>query len=226
MIKQTTIKQATRLKTSKKVLSFMLTAVIGLIVTTSTVEAGGDKPMPDAPKIGQPAPGFTAINSNGDTVSLADYKGKTVILEWTNHDCPFVEKHYNSGNMQTLQNQARSQGFVWLSIISSAKGKQGQVDGTKANDIARQKNAMPTAILLDIEGKVGRAYDAKTTPHMFIIDPEGILRYQGAIDSISSASMDDIKTATNYVQQAMNEMIAGKPVSTSDTTPYGCSVKY
>lgn len=179
-----------------------------------------------AATVGQPAPAFKLVDSTGKTHSLADYKGKTVVLEWTNHECPFVKKHYGSGNMQAQQKQATADGVVWLSVNSSAPGKQGNVDGAAAEKVRKDARAVQTAYLLDPTGATGRAYGAKTTPHMYIIDPQGVLRYAGGIDSIQSADVADIKKATQYVPQALAELAAGKPVSVAVTRPYGCSVKY
>ena len=179
-----------------------------------------------AARINEPAPDFTAVDSNGDTRKLSDYKGQIVILEWTNHQCPFVGKHYGSGNMQALQAEATAEGVVWLSIISSAPGQQGYVDGAGANEQTTSRGASPTAVLLDPEGTIGRLYGARTTPHMYAIDPEGILRYMGGIDSIPSADPGDIESAQNYVRPAIASLLAGEPVATPTATPYGCSVKY
>lgn len=175
---------------------------------------------------GEPAPDFTLLDSQGVQRSLSDFAGKTVVLEWTNHQCPFVRKHYGAGNLQAQQRAAVDQGVVWLIINSSAPGKQGHVEAAEANRIQAEWNAHQTHYLLDPEGKVGRLYEAKTTPHMFVIDPAGVLRYNGAIDSIPSADPDDIAEATQYVPQVLAELAAGKPVSVSLTQPYGCSVKY
>ena len=179
-----------------------------------------------AAKVDQPAPAFELVDSTGKTRSLSDYAGKTVVLEWTNHECPFVRKHYGSGNMQAQQRDATGKGVVWLSINSSAPGNQGHVDGAAAERVRSQARAAQTAYLLDPDGTVGRAYGAKTTPHMYVIDPKGVLRYAGGIDSIPSADTDDIKQATQYVPQALAELAAGKPVSVKVSRPYGCSVKY
>ncbi|MES0874855.1 thioredoxin family protein [Sinimarinibacterium thermocellulolyticum] len=182
-----------------------------------------------APTIGQPAPAFTAVDSKGATVSLADFKGKFVVLEWTNDGCPFVQKHYSGGadgNMQRLQRKARDKGAVWLSVISSAPGKQGHVSGEQADALSEQRGAVPTHVLLDESGEVGRLYEAKTTPHMFIVDPEGTLIYAGGIDSIPSADVDDIPKATPYVELALTQAMAGEPVRHPLTKPYGCSIKY
>ena len=176
--------------------------------------------------VGQPAPDFTGVDSNGNQHALSQYKGKTVVLEWTNHDCPYVKKHYNSGNMQTLQKQATADGVVWLSIISSRPGKQGHVSGGKANDLTRSRNAAPTAVILDETSAIGRLYGAKTTPHMYIVDKTGQLVYMGGIDSIPSSDEADIAGAKNYVRAALDAMTAGKTIEDSITRPYGCSVKY
>jgi peroxiredoxin len=177
-------------------------------------------------KIDEAAPDFTLTDSRGKTVSLSDHKGKLVVLEWTNHECPFVRKHYESGNMQKLQRDYTGKGVVWLSFISSAPGKQGHLTGDQAEELSKKRDASPSAVLLDPTGKVGQSYGAKTTPHMYIIDKDGTLRYAGGIDSIKSTDQADIKTAKNYVSQALDELLAGKPVSEPATAPYGCGVKY
>jgi peroxiredoxin len=178
------------------------------------------------PEIGKPAPDFTGTDVNGKAVKLSDFKGKTVVLEWNNPECPFVVKHYKEGNMQKLQKDATAKGVVWLSINSGAPGKQGHMDGAKAKaTLAEQKGAV-SAYLLDPEGKIGKLYDARTTPHMFVIDPKGQLAYMGAIDSIRSANASDVAKAENYVTAALSAISSGKPVATPVTQPYGCSVKY
>jgi len=177
-------------------------------------------------EVGKPAKDFTATDTNSKNHSLSDYKGKIVVLEWLNHGCPFVKKHYNSGSMQELQKRYTEKGVIWLSIISSAPGKQGYCTPEEANELTQQKNAAPTALLLDPDGEVGKLYDAKTTPHMFIINSDGVLVYNGAIDDISSTKIEDIANAKNYVQIALDELMAGKQVSTQTSQPYGCSVKY
>lgn len=176
--------------------------------------------------VGKPASDFTATDSNGKSHSLSDYKGKVVVLEWLNHGCPYVRKHYNSGNMQALQKTYTKKGVVWFSIISSAPGKQGYCTPEEANDAIKQKKAFPTALLLDPDGIVGKLYGAKTTPHMYIIDSEGILVYNGGIDDIRSSKTDDIAKAINYVKLALDELLAGKEISIKTSRPYGCSVKY
>jgi hypothetical protein len=178
-----------------------------------------------AAKVGQPAPAFALVDSTGQKRSLADFAGKTIVLEWTNHECPFVKKHYG-GNMQAQQRDATANGVVWLSLNSSAPGKQGHVDGAAAERVRAKASAAQTAYLLDPDGTTGRAYGAMTTPHMYVIDPTGVLRYAGGIDSIPSADTADIAKATQYVPQALAELAAGKPVSVATTRPYGCAVKY
>jgi len=178
------------------------------------------------PEAGQPAPDFEVVDTNGETVSLSQLKGKTVVLEWTNHECPFVVKHYGSGNMQTLQKEAVADNVVWVSVISSGEGKQGYVDAAKANQLSSERDASPSHILLDPTGELGHLYAAKTTPHMFVINAQGQLAYMGGIDSKASADPADIASATNYVRSALTEIKGGKPVTTSTSRPYGCSVKY
>jgi peroxiredoxin len=176
--------------------------------------------------VDEPAPDFTCNDSNGVEHRLSSYKGKIVVLEWLNHDCPFVKKHYGSGNMQKLQKIYTEKDVIWLSVISSAPGKQGFCTPDKANDLTRTKNAHPTAVLLDPLGTVGKKYSAKTTPHMFIINKEGILVYNGGIDDKRSTDLQDVDRAIKYVENALNELLAGKDVSTKTSAPYGCSVKY
>lgn len=178
---------------------------------------------------GTPAPVFTdATTSTGETISLSDFAGKTVVLEWTNDGCPFVKKHYAEPvrNMQALQDRAASEDLVWISVISSAPGKQGYVSGAQAEAINAGRSAVPAYTILDPEGDIGRAYSAKTTPHMYIIDGNGMLTYNGAIDSVRSAKVEDIEGATNYVSAALDAMAEGAPIVEASTTPYGCSVKY
>jgi len=178
-------------------------------------------------KVGQPAPDFTLTDINGQTHSLSEYKGKTVVLEWNNPDCPFVKKHYESGNIPGLQKSATADGVVWLVINSGATGKEGADYTPEQIKAWLQKNsAAPTAYCYDHDGKVGHLYNAKTTPDMYVINPDGILVYDGAIDSIRSADISDIAKATNYVKAALEAVKAGQPVPTPVSRPYGCSVKY
>jgi hypothetical protein len=183
-------------------------------------------PASAKPAIGHPAPAFSVVDSNGKTHNLADYKGKTVVLEWNNPECPFVKKHYGAGNMQAQQGKATAAGVIWLSVNSGAAGQQGNLDGAGANAYIAKVGAKPSAYLLDADGKVGHAYGARTTPHVFVIDGEGVLRYMGGIDSTPSTDPADIPGATQYVSQALGELAAGKAVSVPSSEPYGCSVKY
>lgn len=171
------------------------------------------------------APAFTATTADGKTVSLADYKGKTVVLEWTNHDCPYVKKHY-SGNMQSQQKAAAAQGVVWLQVISSAPGQQGHVDGAAAQKLTADRGAAVTATLLDPKGEIGKAYGAQTTPHMYVIKADGTLAYKGGIDSIATSKVDDIAKAEPYLTEALAAVAAGRKVEKASTRPYGCAVKY
>lgn len=176
--------------------------------------------------VGRPAPAFTLTDSNGNSHSLADYQGKHVVLEWINHGCPFVQKHYDSGNMQRLQKKYVEKDVVWLSIASSAEGKQGNLTPAEWNAVEKEKGAAPTALLIDADGKVGRLYGARTTPHMFVIDASGTLVYAGAIDDKPSTKQADIATAKNFVAAALDESMLGRPVTVASEEPYGCSVKY
>ena len=175
---------------------------------------------------GNAAPAFKEVNTAGKEISLADFKGKTVILEWTNDGCPFVKKHYNSKSMQDTQAAATADGVIWLSVISSKPGSQGHVNGAAADKLTADRGAKPTHVLLDPDGSMGRAYGAKTTPHMYIITPDGKIAYNGAIDSIQSNKVEDVPKATNYVTTALASLKAGKAPDPALTVPYGCDVKY
>ncbi|MGI8821592.1 MAG: thioredoxin family protein [Chthoniobacterales bacterium] len=177
-------------------------------------------------KVGSPAPNFSLSDAKGKTHSLADLKGKYVVLEWFNPECPFVKKHYGTGHMQKLQAEYAGKGVVWLSIDSSAKGKEGNLTPEAAAKQSTEWKMDHTTLLLDADGKVGQMYGAKNTPHMFIVNPEGNLIYQGAIDSKATPNVADLADATNYVKAALDESLGGKPVTTATTKPYGCSVKY
>ena len=179
-----------------------------------------------AARVGDPAPDFTGTDSHGQTHKLSDYRGKFVVLEWTNNGCPFTQKHYNSGNMQDLQKEWTAKGVVWLTILSSAQGEQGYMTADQENAYIAKVHADPTAAILDPSGAIGREYSARTTPHMFVIDPSGKLIYAGAIDDHPTPDPGDIKVSKNYVSEALTEAMSGKPVATSSTRPYGCSVKY
>ena len=193
--------------------------VVTLVVTALSMVAL-------AARVGEPAPNFTATDSNGKAHTLSSYRGKFVVLEWHNQGCPYTKKHYDSGNMERLQKEWTQKGVVWFTVISSAPGTQGYVTAEQENDYMRRMNAAPTAALLDPTGDLGHLYGAKTTPHMFIINPDGVLIYDGAIDDKPTPDQADIPTSTNYVSSALSEAMSGKPVSTPTSRPYGCSVKY
>ncbi len=198
----------------------ILTAAAALFVAACLPSANAEV------TVGEPAPEFTATDTNGVTHKLSDFRGKNVVLEWSNHDCPFVVKHYGPGNMQKVQKQATDNGAIWITIVSSAKGKQGNVTSNEANKIMKDVGAHSTARVLDPSGDLGKLYGAKTTPHMFVINKDGVLSYAGAIDSDSGFSSKGIADAENYVLAALDDLNAGKTVQTPSTKPYGCSVKY
>ena len=199
-------------------MNHILKSTLALLVATGTVFA--------APQVGQPAPEFTLTDSNGTSHKLSDFKGKFVVLEWLNHGCPFVQKHYDGGNMQGLQKEYTGKDVVWLSIVSSAPGKQGHMSAEETNKTKEEKGSAATAILIDEDGTVGKLYDAKVTPELYVVNPEGVLVYAGAIDDRKSTDAADVAGAKNYVKQALDEAMAGKPVSEPSTPAYGCSVKY
>jgi len=196
------------------------------IATTAFVFATIIGTVLAAPQTGQPAPEFTLTDSNGKSHKLSDFKGKFVVLEWLNHGCPFVKKHYDGGNMQGLQKEYTGKDVVWLSIASSAPGKQGHMSPEETNKAKEEKGSAATAILIDEDGTVGKLYDAKVTPELYVINPEGTLVYMGAIDDKKSVDAADVAGAKNYVKQALDEALAGNPVSEPATEAYGCSVKY
>ena len=179
-----------------------------------------------AVRVGERAPDFTATDTNGQSHKLSQYAGKFVVLEWHNRGCPYTQKHYTSGNMERLQREWTGRGVIWLTVISSAPGKQGYVTAADENAFVKEMKAAPTAVLLDSTGALGHLYDAKTTPQMIIINPQGVMIYDGAIDDKPTTDTADISGAKNYVQQALEEATAGKAVSVASTRPYGCSVKY
>jgi AhpC/TSA family len=212
----------TSLQFNERITRLALTLIAALWASVgTTVPALGD-----ALQIGQPAPEFTVKDSKGSSLSLSQYRGKTVVLEWTNAECPYTRKHYTSGNMQGIQALAQKDGVIWLTVISSAPGKQGYVNGPAADALTQSRGAVPTAVLLDPSGTVGRLYGAKTTPHMYVIDKNGALQYMGGIDSIATADVSDIAKAEPYLREAMLDVVQGKPVAHPVTRPYGCSVKY
>lgn len=198
-----------------KLLSRFL-AVLVLIISTAQAEL----------KVGDPAPNFEATDTEGKKHNLSDLKGKIVVLEWTNHKCPFVIKHYTRNNMPQLQEKYTGKGIVWLSIVSSAPGKEGHINSTEANEIRKNMNVKSTATILDESGAIGKSYDARTTPHMFVIDKEGKIAYMGAIDDKPTTNPDDITTAQNYVAKALDALLEGKKIGLTQSVPYGCSIKY
>lgn len=200
-------------------------ALTGAALAVGLTLAGGATAM-TAPELGQPAPAFAGVDSYGKPHALADYRGKVVVLEWTNDGCPYVGKHYGTGNMQALQKEAAAEGVVWLSVISSAPGTQGHVSPDKANQLTETRDAAPAAVLLDPEGEIGRLYAAKVTPHMYVIDAEGRLVYMGGIDDRPTARYEDVEGANNYVRAALDDVLAGKAVRTPYARAYGCTVKY
>jgi hypothetical protein len=205
-----------------KSLTIAALAAIGVFA----VEQATAVPPVSAAKVGEPAPNFTAPDISGKTIRLGDYSGKTIVLEWTNNGCPFVGKHYDSGNMQSLQQKYATTGVVWLTIASSAPGEEGYVTPAEAKaDLARWR-AAPSNFLLDPDGVVGHLYDARATPHMVVIDRAGRIAYMGAIDDKPSTRVADVKTAHNYVAAALDALAAGQPVAVASTRAYGCSIKY
>ena len=200
------------------------------LVLVGGAAAGPAVLLPDPPAVGGPAPAFAAADTRGKSHSLAGYKGKWVVLEWVNHECPYTKKHYASvdgaGNTQAMQQEYRKRGVVWLSVVSSAPGKQGYTTAAEADRLTREKGASPTAVIRDTTGVIGRLYGARTTPQYAIIDPKGVLRYSGAIDDRRSARVKDIPGATNYVRAALDAGMAGQPIAVAQTQPYGCDVKY
>jgi len=193
--------------------------ILGSLVATAALAI-------DSPPVGSAAPDFSLTDAKGKTHSLSEYKGKYVVLEWFNPECPFVKKHYGGGNMQKLQEEYTGKGVVWLTINSNAPGTEGNLSPEQAEKVANAWKTKQTALLLDPEGKAGRAYGAKNTPNMVIVNPEGKIVYQGAIDSKATPNPADIPNSTNYVKVALDESLSGKPVSNPTTKPYGCSVKY
>ncbi|HMB36866.1 MAG TPA: thioredoxin family protein [Methylomirabilota bacterium] len=206
---------------------FLTTTGIFILVGQAASTVG---PSPSwgaaAAKVGEPAPDFTAPSTKGTPVGLDAYKGKVVVLEWTNHECPYVRKHYESGNMQALQREATGQGVIWLTLISSAKGEQGFVSAAQADELTTTRKAAPTAVLLDEKGSVGHLYGATNTPHMYVVDKTGMLVYAGAIDDRPTTRRSDVQGANNYVRAALDSVATGQPVKTPVTRAYGCTVKY
>ena len=212
----------------KKFYSSIGMAAVALLTAGMLVSCAEEAVAFDSapPEVGKAAPVFSTADTNGQTHSLDQYRGKWVVLEWLNHGCPFVKNHYDTGTMQALQKKYTAQGVVWLSVVSSAPGKQGHYSNEKANELTREKDAAPTAVLIDSPGTIGRAYHARTTPHMFVINPEGNVVYMGGIDDTATTDAERLKTARPLVDLALGEALAGKPVSVASSQPYGCSVKY
>jgi hypothetical protein len=205
--------------------------LVGVVAAQRFVAAHADpETLPDLLTVGGPAPAFTAVDTRGRSHALADYAGKWVVLEWFNHGCPYTKKHYalvnGIGNSQAMQQEYTKRGVIWLSVVSSGPGRQGYTSAEKAEAEARKKGAAPTAIIRDTAGVLGRMYGARNTPQYAIIDPEGVLRYGGAIDDRRTSSAKDIAGATNYVRAALDSGLAGRPIAVAQTQPYGCEVKY
>lgn len=211
----------------KRMLTVTSLFTFALLVTGGCGADAAPPPSPlPAPAIGKAAPEFKAVDTYGKTHSLSQYRGKWVVLEWVNYDCPYVRKHYNGNAMQALQKKYAEKGVVWLSIVSSAPGKQGNYPNDEMNALTKEKGAAPHALLIDESGTVGGIYRAVTTPHMFVINPEGTLLYMGGIDDKPTSRAADLKTARPHVDIALQEAMAGKPVSVPTSQPYGCNVKY
>ena len=211
----------TAANTRREVLT-ALAATVAVAGVTPALSTGAAA----SPQTGNSAPGFTATDSRGMQHSLAAYKGKTVILEWTNHECPYTVKHYATGNMQALQRSATDSGAIWLTVVSSRPGTQGHVHALEADKLTDDRKAHPTAVLLDPKGDLGRLYEARTTPHMYVIDPTGMLVYMGAIDDQPTANHASVKVARNYVRETLDALAARRPIALASTRPYGCTVKY
>jgi len=199
---------------------------IGAALAITSLPAALTSPAAASAQTGVPAPDFTAIDSKNTQHTLAGYRDKTVVLEWTNHECPYTVKHYATGNMQDLQQSATDAGVIWLTVVSSRPGTQGYVEGLEADRLTEERKARPTAVLLDPRGGLGRLYGASTTPHMYVINRAGVLVYMGGIDDQPSASHASVKRARNYVREALDAIAAGRPIAVASARPYGCSVKY
>ena len=208
-----------------KKLIILLALIFAATMFINVTSESDKKTTIDAP-VGEQAPNFEVMDANGNMRSLSEFEGQYVILEWLNHGCPYIRKHYDGNNMQQLQEKYTDQGVVWLSVISSAPGEQGYMEPEEARQSIEEYGASPTAILLDPEGEMGQAYDARVTPHMFIIDPSGTVRYNGAIDDKPTPRASSLETAHNYIDAAMNSLMNGEEVEVKSNTPYGCNVKY
>jgi peroxiredoxin len=208
---------------------FPLLAVAAFAAITATACTDSESqaaPVLNSPSVNQPAPAFTVTDTKGKTHSLESLRGKWVVLEWFNHDCPYTKKHYKTDNMQALQREYTAKGVVWISVVSSAPGKDGYLTAANADKAMADNKASPSFVVRDTAGVLGRLYGARNTPHMFAIDPEGVLRYVGAIDDKPSPRQKDVKDAKNYVRAALDAGLAGQPIAIASTQPYGCDVKY
>ena len=203
---------------------------LALVVIASFTSYGCSEseaaPIPDSPPVNQPAPTFTVSDTRGTTHTLDSYRGKWVVLEWFNHDCPYTKKHYITDNMQALQREYTAKGIVWISVISSAPGKDGYGSAADIDRQMAEKKASPSFVVRDTAGTLGRMYGARTTPQLFAIDPTGVLRYAGAIDDKRSSKAKDVETANNYLKAALDAGLAGQPIAVATSQPYGCEVKY
>ena len=207
--------------------AFLLLALAVVASHTATACTQSEaSPILESPPINQPAPVFTVIDTRGETHSLDSYRGKWVVLEWFNHDCPYTKKHYSSDNMQALQREYTAKGVVWISVVSSAPGKQGYRSAADADRLTIEKKASPSYVVRDTAGVLGRMYGARNTPQLFAIDPQGVLRYAGAIDDKPTSRARDVKSANNYLKAALDAGLAGQPIAVATTQPYGCDVKY
>jgi hypothetical protein len=206
----------------RTLLAFSLAGAVAVLAMDVGLQTGAAAQA----QVGAPAPTFTLPDSNGRSVSLSQFMGKTVVLEWSNHECPYVRKHYGGNNMQALQKKWTARDVVWLTVISSAPGREGYVTGPEANQLTAERGAAPSAVLLDAKGTVGHAYGARVTPHMYVISGGGALLYAGGIDDRQSARIEDLKIARNFVDEALTELSQGRPVSVATSRAYGCSIKY
>jgi peroxiredoxin len=232
MISMTTPKRRSKVRTFIIVGGLVLLLVGGFAIRNFIAShAPSSEPPPEPLAVGIAAPSFTATDTRGTAHSLGDYRGKWLVLEWFNHECPYTKKHYkpldnDTGNTQALQHEYTKRGVVWLSIVSSAPGKQGYTSAEEADELTRKKGAAPTAVIRDTAGVLGRLYGARNTPQYAIVDPDGVLRYSGAIDNRASSRVKDIPGATNFVRAALDAALAGEPIAVAQTQPYGCDVKY
>jgi peroxiredoxin len=201
-------------------------AVVASYTATACTESSQAAPIPESPPVNQPAPAFTVTDTKGQTHNLDSYRGKWVVLEWFNHDCPYTKKHYKTDNMQALQREYTAKNVVWISVISSAPGKDGYGSAADIDQQMIEKKAAPSFVVRDTAGVLGRMYGARNTPQLFAIDPEGVLRYAGAIDNKPTPKAKDVKDAQNYLKAALDAGLAGQPIAVATTQPYGCDVKY